>query len=233
MGKFEKGNIAAEGRRTVGQIDEYLTPYELWQLIHANPWTYKTNRTYFQLRDLAYMAGLLLSGGRNHEWLLTRKRMFSVEDGLLICKGMHVGKRSQKVIEKYGKHVTKRPILAWPLREDLFEKPLYNELIPFAFVVYDHLEQLQDPFSRLFEFNTTRGWQIVKHCTGQFPNWFRAQCENIMGGLLKDSVRLAKYMGVVRPAQVAHYISYDYRSELKRKKREDRNWYKKYLRDGF
>lgn len=217
-------------RRTVGQIDEYLTPRELYDLIHLRVWPYKTMIDFFHSRDRAYMAGLLLSGGRNHEWLLARKRMFTIQDGLLICKGMYIGKRKKKTIERHGPHVTKRPPLAWPLKEGLFEDPRYNELIPFALIVYDHLQQLEDEYSRLFEFDTTRGWQIVKHCTGMFPNWFRAQCEMVMGGLLKDSVKLAKYIGVIRPSQVAHYIDYDYRQALKPKVTED-TWYKKYLRE--
>lgn len=232
-GKFERGNVAAKGRRTVGQIDEYLTPREIYELIHTKEWPYKTMAPFFHLRDLSYMAGLLLSGGRNHEWLLTRKRMFTVKNGLLLCKGMHIGKRSEKTIEKHGKHVTKRPPLAWPLKENLFEDRRYNELIPFALIVYDHLEQLEDEYSRLFEFTTDRGRQIIQHCTGKFPNWFRAQCEMIWGGLLKDSVKLAKYIGVVRPGQVAHYISYDYREALKEQDGEDRLWYKKYLRPNI
>lgn len=222
-----------KGRRTVGQIDEYLMPRELYELIHREEWSYKTMPDFFHLRDRGYMAALLLAGGRNHEVLLTRKRMFTVKDGLLICKGMHVGKRKKKTIERYGAHVTKRPPLAWPLKEDLFEDPRWNELIPFALIVYDHLQQVEDQYSRLFEFDTTRGWQIVKHCTGMFPNWFRAQCEMIMGSLLKDSVKLAKYIGVLRPAQVAHYIGYDYREALKNQDTKEKLWYKKYLREGF
>lgn len=218
-------------RRTVGQIDEYLTPREIYELIHIGKWPYKTMAPFFHLRDRAYMAGLLISGGRNHEWLLTRKRMFTIKEGLLVCKGMHVGKRTKKTIEKHGEHITKRPPLAWPLQEDLFKNPRWNELIPFALIVYDHLRQLEDPYSRLFEFNTTRGWQIVKYCTDMFPNWFRAQCEMIMGGILEDSVKLAKFIGVVKPDQVAHYIGYDYRQGLKTGNKEDELWYKEYLRD--
>lgn len=220
-------------RRTVGQIDEYKTPREIYELIHRREWPYKTMPDFFHLRDQGYMAGLILTGGRNHEWLLARKRMFSVQNGLLICKGLPIGKRKKKTIERYGKHITKRPPLAWPLKEGLFEDPRWNELIPFALIVYDHLQQLEDPFSRLFEFSTVRGWQIVKYCTGMFPNWFRAQCEMIMGGLLKDSVKLAKYIGVLRPGQVAHYIGYDYREALKDQDEQERLWYKKHLRNDI
>ena len=50
-----------------------------------------------------------------------------------------------------------------------------------------------------------------------FPHWVCAQSEMIYGNLLKDSVKLAKFVGVVRREQVAQYIGFDYRTLLKNK----------------
>ena len=67
-------------------------------------------------------------------------------------------------------------------------------------------------------FGRKRGWQIINHVTGMFPNWFRAQAEHFYGNfLIKDTVKLAKFVKVANPMQVAHYMGYGWTEQLKQK----------------
>jgi len=219
----------AKGRRTLNSITEWLTPEEIYKLIHKDKWNYLTDKDFYWSRDLAMMSGLFLTGGRVHEWLLTDADMFFVEDELLKIKGMHIGKRTEKIIKKWGKNVQKRPLLAFPLAENKFIKKDFDELIPFTWLIVDYLLLLKERGEkRLFPFSPCRAWQIVKHCTGMWPHWFRAQCETFMCKLLGDPYSVARFIGVVNPNTVFKYMKYDYR--LYAKSSEKRPWYKKFLR---
>jgi len=158
-----------------------------------------------------------LSAGRVKAVCLLEHDNFLVQPNFIVVQGMRVVKRTQKIIAKYGEAVTVRDDFALPLKRGLFENPYWDQLIPFTKLVLDYLEKFH-PKRRLFLFGRKRGWQIINHITGMFPNWFRAQAEHFYGNfLIKDTVKLAKFVKVVNPMQVAHYIGYDWTEQLKQK----------------
>ena len=78
--------------------------------------------------------------------------------------------------------------------------PEFVQLVPFTKLVVEYLNMISAD-AKLFPFGRRWAWEweIIRQCTGKFPHWFRAQSEMIYGNLLKDSVKLAKFVGVVRP----------------------------------
>lgn len=142
---------------------------------------------------------------------------------------MKVVKRKLKPIKKFGERVTIRPDLSFPLVEGKFENKMYDELIPFAWLLLDHVLAV-DSGDLLFPFSDSRGQQIIKKCTNLFPNWFRTQCEMNMGRVLKDHMMLSMFIGIVDPNSIKHYISYAYRAYLKRTETEE-PWYRKHVRN--
>lgn len=159
---------------------------------------------------------------------LRRKNIEMGKDAIRVVQ-MKVIKRKMKTIKKYGAAVTIREDFMFPLKRGLYESEFGDQLVPFSWLLKEYLNRFMskaDSETRLFRFSRGRGWQIVKEITGLFPNWFRAQAEHFYGHyLIQDSVRLSKFVGVVNPYQVAHYIGFSYESLLKDKRRHmDFNW---------
>jgi len=146
-----------------------------------------------------------------------------LKDEYIWVTEMKVVKRSQKLIEKRGEPVTIREPFLFPLKRGLYREEhggdYGDQLVPFSWLLLEFLERFK-PKKRLFGIKRGRAWQIVNEVTGMFPNWFRAQAENFFGHyIMRDSVQLSKYVGVVNPYQVGHYIGFDYASLLKDKER--------------
>ena len=146
---------------------------------------------------------------------------FELSNNFITVKNMNVIKRKQDTIAKYGKGVTIRDPFRLPLRTGLYKEDyIHNDqLVPFSWLLKEYLDiymkdKPQD--ARLFNFSRRRAHEIVKYVTGMFPNWFRSQSEHFHGHyVIKDSVKLSKFVKVVNPMQVAHYIGYSDSDQLK------------------
>lgn len=214
-------------RRVVTTIEEYPQPKTIFEMIC------KANIT-----GAALMALCLLSAGRISEvvggpcfqWdkvlrksVPTGKHHPGVqvenlhwEPKMLIVSGMRVVKRSHKMIKKYGIQVTRRDDFAVPLECGLFDTKYWDQLIPFAWILKEYCLTVAPKKGKLFDFEDTQAYNIIKESTGMFPNWFRAQGENFYGHyLLVDSVMLAKFVKIKNPVHVSHYIGYDWAEHLK------------------
>ena len=240
---YNKGKLK---RRVVRLITEYLEPSEVYRLITQREWPYSPlYQKEFACRDRAMMSLAYCSAGRiaavvggdryervdgvavkvgEYEGL--KRENLVVYDDYIMVKRMIVVKRSRKVIAKYGAQVQIRDDFVIPLRRGLFENPYWDQLVPFGWLILEYLKNYAPEKGRLFPYKTKRAWQIIKHVTGMFPNWFRAQAEHFYGHyLLSDSVKLAKFVKVVRPEQVSHYIGYSWQEQLKNKEiRMDFDW---------
>lgn len=206
-------------RRTVAQIKTYLKPKDIYKLITRKTWSYAPSKRkqFFVDRDKTMMSLAYEGAGRIKETLSLRRDNLKVMDGYILVTGMNVFKRTKKIIRKYGESMTVRDDFPLPLEKGLFENSYYDEFVPFSQFVLAYLEEY-DPKGRLFKLGRRRAWQIVYHVTGYYPNWFRAQAEHFYGNfIMKDTVKLAKFVKVVNPMQVAHYIGYDWTEQLKRR----------------
>lgn len=192
------GKIA---KRTLKDVDEWLTPEEIYDLITSGSWPYKETPTFYKTRDRCLMALYFLTGGRNNEVLRLKKKNFNLttDPQFIILKRMHISKRTKKTISRFGAKVTKRINI---------RLPLFGKLSPFTMLVMDYLDLLDDD-DKLFDFSVRRSHQIIKHVTGKWVHWFRAMSENYYGQIFMDAVKLAKFMGVTNVQSVMAYIPFD------------------------
>ena len=96
--------------------------------------------------------------------------------------------------------------------------PMVGSQAPFTQQVLDYIELL-DQDDRLFKCSRARGWAIIRHITGQWPNWFRTQSLSYHVNLIRSTIAVAKHRGVENPATLTHYYRGDrklYRDELKK-----------------
>jgi len=205
-------------RRTVKTITEYLTPEQLYKLITSKTMTYHTTPKFYHVRDRALMGMAVLSAGRINEILSLQKSQFDTEESAryVVVQNMKISKRKKETVEKYGSHVARRWAFILPLSTDrnVYEYPKLARLVPFSNLVVAHLKQIRED-AKLFPFSTRWAYTIINTVTGMFPHWFRAQSEMIYGGILKDSVKLAKFVGVVKVESVLPYVGFDYKEMVK------------------
>ena len=141
-----------------------------------------------------------------------------VTENFLFITNMPIVKRSCKVIEKYGPQVAQRDRLAFPLKTGLFDSVFYDQLVPFTWLVMEYLEKYAPEKGKLFPYQDCRAWQIINHCTGKFPNWFRAQADRFYGWYItRDSVKHSKFVGRVKAESSMPYIRYTWSDDLKEK----------------
>lgn len=203
------GNIP---KRTLKDIKEWLTPEQIYDLIISKMWPYKETPQFYKKRDRCLMALYFLTGGRNNEVLQLRKKNFDMTSEIkyIVIYGMPISKRSEKTIARYGPKVTQRN----PIR-----LPLFGRLEPFTRLVEDHLASINEK-DKLFNFGVHRSHQIIKYVTGKWVHWFRAMTEDFYGKVVfKDSVKLAKFIGVTNVQSVMAYIPLDqeiYKKDLER-----------------
>jgi len=222
-------------RRVVSQISEYHDPKAIYTLITHKTWPYSPLFSDYAIRDRAMMSLTYGSGGRitavvggpkyagswpNLEIIeeyegLSRDNL-EVTDDLILVKQMDVVKRTAKLVKKYGRHVAIRDDFVLPLKPGLYDNPYWDQLIPFGWLVVEYLRTHAPKEGPLFRFERHRAWQIIKEVTKYFCHWFRAQAEHFYGHyLITDSVKLAKFLKVVRPEQTARYIGYSWKDQLK------------------
>jgi len=195
-------------KRTLKNIDSWLTAQEVYKLIIAKSWPYKTNIPFYQARDKALMSIDFVGAFRNHEVLKRlRASNFIEEKSYWILEGGYIGKRSKKTIAKYGSRVT--------TREHIFFPKFQHPLQPFTDLLINYLQFLEDN-QILFRFGERRHHQIVYYCTGKWPHWFRAMSENWYGHNVwrNNPNELAKFIGVVNPTSVMPYTGFDEESYL-------------------
>jgi len=229
-------------RRVVHLIKDRLHPNEIYQLITQREVRYSpADQEANACRDRAVMALGVASAGRITEivggpvfkWDKEKKKAFKVQGkrhpGLqvenlsilperILVSNMAVVKRSQKMIDKYGIQITTRDPFAIPLKRDLYDNPFWDQLVPFGWLIYEYLVRFAPKSGKLFPFEDTRAYQIIREVTGNYPHWFRAQAEHFYGHfLLTDSVKLAKFLNLLDPKHTKHYIGYDWTAQLKDK----------------
>ena len=88
--------------------------------------------------------------------------------------------------------------------------PLVGSQAPFTQHVLDYIELL-DQDDRLFKFSRARGWAIIRHMTGQWPHWFRAQSSCYHVNLIQSTIAEAKQRGVENLATFTHYYRGDWK----------------------
>lgn len=219
-------------RRVVTQIRDYLSPRQMFKLIHRKEWPYSVFRQKeYACRDRAMMSTCFVSAGRisaivggpktkgrkvvgRHPGLLCSN--LEVKTKYILVKNMPIVKRSAKLIKKYGLAITKRDDFVIPLETGLFNVAFWDQLVPFGWLLYEYLAKYSSRKGKIWPYEDTRAYQIIRHITDKYPHWFRAQAEQFYGHfILRDTVRLSKFVGVVDPKQVKHYIGYSWRGELK------------------
>lgn len=206
-------------KRTLKDIDAWLTAKEVYKLITRKTWPYKTNVKFYTARDRALMSIDFVGGFRNNEVLDRLKASDFVEErAYWVLEGGYISKRTKKTIAKYGSRITTRERIFFPK----FQHPLQ----PFTDLVVDYLRFLEED-TVLFRFGTRRHHQIVYHCTGKWVHWLRAMAENWYGHNVwrNNPIQLAKFIGVVNPASVMPYTGFDeesYQEGLKKTSFTDR-----------
>jgi len=227
-------------RRTVTTIKETLDPEEIFQLITQREWPYSVvYKEEYGCRDRAAMAMAFVTVGRVTEIFGGQKFKWSLDDNKAIAVGRHEGlkrehiettdnfifitnmpivKRSDKVIVRYGRQVALRDRMAVPLKRGLYDNVFYDQLVPFSWLIMEYLVKYAPENGKLFGFQDARAWQIIEHCTGMFPNWFRAQADRFYGWFItRDSVKHSKFVGRVRAESSMPYIRYTWSDDLKEK----------------
>lgn len=173
-----------------------------------------------------YISGLYPNPRDKRNWQteITGKHLglqtenLTVDQNFIHISGMTVVKRSKKVIQKHGLTATTRPDFVIPLKTDLYDNPFWNQLVPFGWLILEYLQKYAPKKGKLFPFEDTRAYQIIREVTGNYPNWFRAQAENFYGHyLLTDTIKLSKFVNIQDPKHVKHYIGYSWDEQLKDK----------------
>lgn len=162
--------------------------------------------------------GTLVVAGK-HEGL--QKKNFREDENFITIFDMEVVKRKKDTLEKYGKGIAKRDPIRLPLKRGLYKEEFVyrDQLVPFAWLIKEYLDCYMadaEPEDRMFPFSRVWAWNIINKVTDMYPNWFRSQSEHFHGHyLIKDSVLLSKFVKVVNPFQVGHYIGYSDSDQLK------------------
>jgi len=181
-------------RRTLKDKGPRRSPEEIYRLIMAKRWPYKTNSEFYHLRDRAFLSLLYLCCGRISEILKLKKKQFEDLGDFILIRNYKVAKTGLYRDE-------------WPL-------PKKGKLQPFTILVEGHLRNVE---GRLFRFSRSRGFQICRYITGLWPHWFRAQGEAYYMRIVRDPITLAVGLQLVDPKTLMEYIPFewrDYKSQL-------------------
>jgi hypothetical protein len=147
-----------------------------------------------------------------------KKENLTIDKNFIHISGMTVVKRSKKVLAKHGNSAATRPDFVIPLKTGLFDNPFWDQLVPFGWLIIEYMKRFEPKTEKLFPFEDTRAYQIIREVTGNYPNWFRAQAENFYGHyLLTDTIKLSKFVNIQDPKHVKHYIGYSWDEQLKDK----------------
>ena len=185
-------------RRTLEDITEFLRPSQIYRLVIAKTWPYKTRMDFYNARDRALMALLYLTCGRITEALSLKKSQFVMDEdpGFIIITNMIVVKRKKKQ--------RKAP----PIRAEV-PLPKEGPLAKFTKLVVEYLNVLPGD-ARLFEFKRRRAWQIVKYTTGKWCHYFRSQGESWYGKIY-DVFGLKEFVKVTSIETLGDYVQAPWR----------------------
>lgn len=209
--------LGSKPKRTLKDIDKWLTAEEIYKLITGRVWPYKQTPDFYRTRDKALMALYFSTGCRNNEVLLLKKSQFTVKKDFVTIRGMYISKRSKKMIARHGAKITTRVPIHLPQLDTLSEEKFAKALEPFTQLIIDHLKLLEprSKDAKLFNFAERRSHQVISFVTGKWVHWFRAMSENFYGKLFGDAVRLAKFMGIINVQSVMPYVPFDEKAYLK------------------
>lgn len=227
-------------RRVVHLIKQRPQPKEIYELITNKEIIYSpAEQEANACRDRAAMALAFTSaarasemfGGPAYRWDKQQKKAFRIPDkkhpGLqrenvdwtperILVSNMEVVKRSPKVIAKYGMQATTRDPFAIPLQCGLYSNPFWDQLVPFGWLMLEYLVRYAPAAGKLFPFEDSRAYDIIREVTGNYPNWFRSQGEHFYGHyLLTDTIKLSKFVQTQDPKHVKHYVGYSWTEQLK------------------
>lgn len=171
-------------------------PGYVYQQINMREWPYRVTPTYFHARDKCMMALGFLACGRINEILRVEKAQFDFESEpeFIILTNFYVSKRKKITVEREGPITVDIPI---PTNKKAL-------LYPFTQLVTDYLDILEG--EPLFQFGESRGWQIVKECTGLWPHWFRSLGFTYFASIIKNPLALAKIYGVANVNTLMRYF---------------------------
>jgi len=220
-------------RRTVATITNFVQPKELFQLVTGKTRNYQMLSDTYICRDRALMAGCFLTGGRispivgDYKYKTVNGKTvkvgkydgmcrsnLTITDDYILFRNLEVGKRTERMLKKYGEQVGRRDDFIAPLKPGLHTNKYYDQFIPFSWLLLDYVKNYAPAHEELFPMSRNWAWTLISEITGQFPHWFRAQCEDFFANyIFKDSVLLAKFMKV-DPKQTARYIRFDWRAGL-------------------
>lgn len=188
-------------RRTNEDIKQRLSLQQIYSLITAKEWPYKTRLQFHWTRDRALMALLFLTAGRISEVLSLQKSQFDTEadQNFTVVRNMLLVKRARLRMGKPVKHRTA------PIRDEV-PLPLHGPLAKFTEFVTEYLDLLGEK-EKLFKFGRHRAWQIVKCVTGQWCHWFRSQSESYYGKYVFTSAfALRDFVGVSDIESLGPYV---------------------------
>lgn len=187
-------------RRTLEDIREKLSPAQIYELITAKTWPYKTELEFYHSRDRALMALLYLTAGRITEVLSLRKKQFQLDldPDFLIITNMIVVKRKKKARK------------GLPIRDEV---PLAKRgpLLRFTQFVLNYMDMIKNPEDKLFRFGRSRAWQIVNYVTGKWCHFFRSQSESYYGKIFSNIFALKDFVMVTDAKTLSQYVKTDWR----------------------
>lgn len=157
--------LQGTSRRTLQDIEPIVyrqIERRIYNMIYEEHWPYKVRIPFYVARDRALMALLFLTMGRIHEVLKLTKSQFDLVSNpkFVIIQNYEVGKRKKATIRRFGRTYIDIPIS----KKSIFMK-----------TITDYLEVSDE---KLFKFGRYRAWQIIKHVTGLWCHWFRAQAQS-------------------------------------------------------
>ncbi len=199
--------------RTNEDIKRRLSLEQIYTLITAKSWSYKTKLWFYPKRDRALMALLFLTAGRISEVLSLTKEQFDfvADQNFVIIRNMILVKRLKTRKGKPVKHKTA------PIRDEV-PLALKGKLARFTELVLDYLDLIKKPKEKLFKFKRHRAWQIVNHVTDQWCHWFRSQAESYYGKYVFNSpFALRDFVGVSDIESLRSYVKTqwkDYQNKL-------------------
>lgn len=186
-------------RRTLKDISRRYTPEEVIQLITRKSWPYKVRVEFYEVRDLALMALLLVTGGRISEVLALTRDQFELDSdpNFVLIRNMKTLKVAQSGMLPYRDEV--------PL-------PRKGELSRLTDFIVKYLGYV-GANERLFNFKRQRAWQIVNYVTGKWNHWFRSQAMRHYGRIFRDLIKLGDYMNIVNLETIRQYVRESWRED--------------------
>jgi integrase len=197
---MQNSRATGKNRRTLAMIDRYPSPGELYDLIMARSWPYKsTNKDLLIARDHALAALLYLIAIRISEAKRLTRSQFKLNpfrvEAIKLSKAEKRSKKTGKII----------------VRKDLYRKeariPLKGERGRLGQLVLTYLNMVEEN-EKLFPFSekSSRIDQIIKNILGVPPHWLRAYGENYLYDKWdKDIMAVASYVQV-DPRTLTKYI---------------------------